>query len=267
MAERVLGQVAVEMDLKNQKFMTSIRNTTAALRQVKSEMRANASQIAFYGSAFTNAAMKEEAFRVKQQGLIRELQAQENQMKVLQRQFNNSITKQGEWSLATGKYATQINNLTSRMYDLKTAYVENAKGMAKMRAETMGLSGTINKVGKASISAGSSLRSIGSTMTQNVTVPIAAGFAYAIKKVVDFDNTMNENKNLIRVTNEFEFFLISSGVILNIEICKQQSQISFSCQHNILISEKRQRLPLAALYSSSVDKMNRILKRMQDTDI
>ena len=121
MAERVLGQVAVEMDLKNQKFMTSIRNTTAALRQVKYEMRANASQIAFYGSAFNNAAMKEEAFRVKQQGLIRELRAQENQMRVLQRQFNNSMTKQGEWSLATGKYATQINNLTSRMYDLKTA--------------------------------------------------------------------------------------------------------------------------------------------------
>lgn len=202
MAERVLGQVAVEMDLKNQKFMTSIRNTTAALRQVKSEMRANASQIAFYGSAFSNAAMKEEAFRAKQQGLIRELQAQENQMRVLQRQFNNSITKQGEWSLATGKYATQINNLTSRMYDLKTAYVENAKGMAKMRAETMGVSGAINKVGKASISVGSSLRSVGSTMTQGVTVPIAAGFAYAAKKVIAFDNTMNENKNLIRAAGE-----------------------------------------------------------------
>lgn len=202
MAERVLGQVAVEMDLKNQKFMTSIRNTTAALRQVKSEMRANASQIAFYGSAFSNAAMKEEAFRVKQQGLIRELQAQENQMRVLQRQFNNSITKQGEWSLATGKYATQINNLTSRMYDLKTAYVENAKGMAKMRAETMGVSGMINKVGKASISVGSSLRSVGSAMTQGVTMPIAAGFAYAAKKVVAFDNTMNENKNLIRASGE-----------------------------------------------------------------
>lgn len=202
MAERVLGQVAVEMDLKNQKFMTSIRNTTAALRQVKSEMRANASQIAFYGSAFNNAAMKEEAFRVKQQGLIRELRAQENQMRVLQRQFNNSITKQGEWSLATGKYATQINNLTSRMYDLKTAYVENAKGMAKMRAETVGVSGMINKVGKASISVGSSLRSVGSTMTQGVTMPIAAGFAYAAKKVIDFDNTMNENKNLIRASGE-----------------------------------------------------------------
>ena len=202
MAERVLGQVAVEMDLKNQKFMTSIRNTTAALRQVKSEMRANASQIAFYGSAFNNAAMKEEAFRVKQQGLIRELRAQENQMRVLQRQFNNSMTKQGEWSLATGKYATQINNLTSRMYDLKTAYVENAKEMAKMRAETMGVSGMINKVGKASISVGSSLRSVGSTMTQGVTMPIAAGFAYAAKKVIDFDNTMNENKNLIRAAGE-----------------------------------------------------------------
>lgn len=202
MAERVLGQVAVEMDLKNQKFMTSIRNTTAALRLVKSEMRANASQIAFYGSAFNSAAIKEEAFRVKQQGLIRELQAQENQMRVLQRQFNNSITEQGKWSLATSKYATQINNLTSRMYDLKTAYVENAKGMAKMRAETMGISGAINKVGKASISVGSSLRSVGSTMTQGVTVPIAAGFAYAAKKVVAFDNTMNENKNLIRASGE-----------------------------------------------------------------
>lgn len=195
MAERVLGQVAVEMNLKDQKFLKSLQNTTLAIRQTKSAMRANASEIALAGNAY-------QALATKQRDLTRVLEAQKNQLAVLNKEYQNSLTKTGEWQQSTIRYSTQINQAKNKINELSKALVDNARKMAEYRVTSMGVTGAVNKVGEASLKTGKTLRSVGSTMTAGVTTPIVMGFSYALNKVTAFDNRMIENKNLVRNAGE-----------------------------------------------------------------
>lgn len=191
MAEEVLGKVAIELDLKDSKFTKNLQGTKTAFRSAMTEMRANM-------TAMDAAGNKYGALAAKQQGLTKMLEVQANQMKLLEKQYQGSITKSGEWTRATAKYAQQYNTASAKVSQLNQQLVANARQMAIVRTETMGVTGALNKFGNAASSAGSKLTSVGKTATATLTAPIAAGFTYGAKKAIEFDNVMNTTKNLIR---------------------------------------------------------------------
>lgn len=179
--EEVLGKVAIEMDLKDSKFKSQLSGTKQAIKNTMSEMRSN--------MAVMNAAgSKYDALAAKQRGLNRVLEAQTNHMKALQKQYQGSITKSGEWTRATARYAQQYNDARGKVAALNQQLIQNAKAMAIARTETTGFTGKLNSMGKAASSAGEKLTSFGKGATAKITAPLAAGFAYATKSAVDFNS-------------------------------------------------------------------------------
>lgn len=179
--EEVLGKVAIEMDLKDSKFKSQLSGTKQAIKNTMSEMRSN--------MAVMNAAgSKYDALAAKQRGLNRVLEAQTNHMKALQKQYQGSITKSGEWTRATARYAQQYNDARGKVAALNQQLIQNAKAMAIARTETTGFTGKLNSMGKAASSAGEKLTSFGKGATAKITAPLVAGFAYATKSAVDFNS-------------------------------------------------------------------------------
>lgn len=188
--EEVLGKVAIELNIKDSKFKKNLSGTSTAFRNVMSEMKANMATM----DAVDN---KYGVLAAKQKGLTKALEVQTNRMKLLQKEFQGSITKSGEWTRASAKYAQQYNTASSKVAQLNKELVANARQMAIVRTETTGVTGVLNKFGNAASNAGNKFNSFGKS-AMSLTVPIAAGFTYGAKKAIEFDNVMNTTKNLIR---------------------------------------------------------------------
>ncbi len=194
MAEEVLGRVAIELDLKDAKFRKNLQGSKDALRNVATEMRANVASMDAAGNKYG-------ALAVKQEGLNKMLQAQANRLRLLQNQYQGSMTKQGQWTRSTANYARQVNMTNSYISQLKQQLVENAKAMARAKVETTGVTGAVNRFGQATKGIGGHLINAGRSMTA-FTAPVAAGFTYGVKKAVELDNTLMHTRNLIKNSGE-----------------------------------------------------------------
>lgn len=179
--DEVLGRIAIEMDLKDSKFRTSLQGTNKAVRNAMSEMKANMAVVSQAGSKYDILA-------TKQRGLNRVIEAQKNQLQALKRQYEGSITKSGEWTNATANYAKKYNNASAKVAQLNKQLVANAQQMEIVRTKTMGLTGKLNAFGEGAVKIGEHLTGIGKTMTGRVTTPIVAGFTYAAKSAIDFNS-------------------------------------------------------------------------------
>ena len=129
------------------------------------------------------------------------LQAQANRLRLLQNQYQGSMTKQGQWTRSTANYARQVNMTNSYISQLKQQLVENAKAMARAKVETTGVTGAVNRFGQATKGIGGHLINAGRSMTA-FTAPVAAGFTYGVKKAVELDNTLMHTRNLIKNSGE-----------------------------------------------------------------
>lgn len=194
MAEEVLGRVAIELDLKDAKFRKNLQGSKDALRNVATEMRANVASMDAAGNKYG-------ALAVKQEGLNKMLQAQANRLRLLQNQYQGSMTKQGQWTRSTANYARQVNMTNSYISQLKQQLVENAKAMARAKVETTGVTGAVNRFGQATKGIGGHLINAGRSMTA-FTAPVAAGFTYGVKKAVELDNTLMHTRNLVKNSGE-----------------------------------------------------------------
>ncbi len=181
MADEVLGRIAIEMNLKDSKFRTSLQGTNKAVRNAMSEMKANMAVVSQAGSKYDILA-------TKQRGLTRVLEAQSNQLQALKRQYEGSLTASGEWTNATASYAKKYNDASGKVAQLNRQLAVNAQKMEIARTNTTGLTGALNSLGGMAVSAGDKLKGIGGSMTAKVTTPLAAGFTYAMKSAVDFNS-------------------------------------------------------------------------------
>lgn len=181
MADEVLGRIAIEMNLKDSKFRTSLQGTNKAVRNAMSEMKANMAVVSQAGSKYDILA-------TKQRGLTRVLEAQSNQLQALKRQYEGSLTASGEWTNATASYAKKYNDTSGKVAQLNRQLAVNAQKMEIARTNTTGLTGALNSLGGMAVSAGDKLKGIGGSMTAKVTTPLAAGFTYAMKSAVDFNS-------------------------------------------------------------------------------
>lgn len=222
MAEEVLGRVAIELDLKDAKFRKNLQGSKDALRNVATEMRANVASMDAAGNKYG-------ALAVKQEGLNKMLQAQANRLRLLQNQYQGSMTKQGQWTRSTANYARQVNMTNSYISQLKQQLVENAKAMARAKVETTGVTGAVNRFGQATKGIGGHLINAGRSMTA-FTAPVAAGFTYGVKKAADLDNALMHTRNLIRTGGESAAQTSRSMAIITANTRKYSDQYGISQQ-------------------------------------
>lgn len=222
MAEEVLGRVAIELDLKDAKFRKNLQGSKDALRNVATEMRANVASMDAAGNKYG-------ALAVKQEGLNKMLQAQANRLRLLQNQYQGSMTKQGQWTRSTANYARQVNMTNSYISQLKQQLVENAKAMARAKVETTGVTGAVNRFGQATKGIGGHLINAGRSMTA-FTAPVAAGFTYGAKKAAELDNSLMHTRNLIRSGGESAAQTAQSMATITANTRKYSDQYGISQQ-------------------------------------
>lgn len=181
MADEVLGRMAIELDLKDSSFTKGLTGAKQATRNAMTEMKANMAVIGQTGSKYEQLAMKGK-------GLTKALEAQKREMQLLDKEYKNSLTSNGEQTRASAKYAQQANNARAKVEALNRQIVENAKATARAKVETTGWTGRLNTISKGAISAGKTMSKFGDTFTKRVSIPIGAGFIYSAKQAIDFNS-------------------------------------------------------------------------------
>lgn len=181
MADEVLGRMAIELDLKDSNFTKGLTGAKQATRNAMTEMKANLAVVGQTGSKYDYLAQKG-------RGLTKALEAQKREMQLLDKEYKNSLTSNGEQTRASAKYAQQANNARAKVEALNRQIVENAKAMARAKVETTGWTGKLNTVSKYTVQAGQKMSKFGDTFTKRVSAPIGAGFIYSAKQAIDFNS-------------------------------------------------------------------------------
>ena len=179
MADEPLGRMVIELGLDHSDFGTGLTGAKKEVKYAMAEMKSSMAVIEQSGKQFDILA-------AKSKGLSQVLMSQERIVEDLGKSYKNSLVD-GKASASTAKYATELQNANAKLASLRTQYINNAGALAKARVETTGFTGGLNKVSKAAISTGTAVGNIGSKVSK-VSVPVAAGLAYATKSAISFDS-------------------------------------------------------------------------------
>lgn len=180
MADEVLGRMVIELGLDHAAFGKGL---TGAKREVKYAMAEMKSSMAVLGQS----GRQFDVLSAKSKGLSQVMMSQQRVVEKLGKAYKDSLVD-GKPTAQTAKLATQLQNANAKLASLQTQYKNNAAAMAKARVEQTGFTGGLNKVSKAAVATGTSMKNIGSTMTSKVSAPIAAGLAIATKSAITFDS-------------------------------------------------------------------------------
>lgn len=185
MADEVLGRMVIELGLKDSAFNRGIDGAKKAVRNSMSEMKSMMAVVGQTGSKF-------DVLTAKQRGLTKVLEAQKAEMTALRKRYEDSISATGQASKKTADYARQFNNASAKVSSLNKQLVANAKAMAAAKIETTGFSGKLNGFGKVATKVGNQMKSIGDSATTKFSVPLAAGFGYAVNSAVKFNSQISK---------------------------------------------------------------------------
>lgn len=182
-----LGNMVIKLGLDSSAFSDSLTGASRATKTAVKEMQAGFKTADAGGS-------KIKALTAKQEGLTKVIQAQKNELKYLGDAYQSTFDKQGNATSKTAKAAQKFNDaqasLAAYEAQLKTA---NAQ-IARLRVETEGLTGWLNKKGDQWIESGKKIsqfgdnvQKVGSSLTKGVTMPLAVGSAAVIKAAIDWE--------------------------------------------------------------------------------
>lgn len=92
------------------------------------------------------------------------------------------------------EYSRQADNLNYLQNELDQTQGKYREMVAISKSSVGRLGQTFTEIGPKIKSIGDSMKSVGRNMSMHVTAPITAGFGAAVKKSVDFDDTMRKVK-------------------------------------------------------------------------
>ncbi|WP_230711484.1 phage tail tape measure protein [Enterococcus sp. SMC-9] len=189
---RPLGNMVIKLGLDSSAFSDSLTGAARATKTAVKEMQAGF-KIADAGGN------KIKALAAKQDGLTKVIQAQKNELKYLGDAYKKTLDEQGNATSKTAKAAQKYNEAQAKLASYEAQLKTTTAQMARMRVETEGLTGWLNKKGDQWIESGKKItkfgdgvQKVGSTMTKALTVPLATGFTLATKKAADFQTQIGE---------------------------------------------------------------------------
>ncbi|WP_303753344.1 phage tail tape measure protein [Enterococcus sp. S86.2] len=189
---RPLGNMVIKLGLDSSAFSDSLTGAARATKTAVKEMQAGF-KIADAGGTKLNS------LATKQEGLTKVIQAQKNELKYLGDAYKKTLDEQGNATSKTAKAAQKYNEAQAKLASYEAQLKTTTAQMARMRVETEGLTGWLNKKGDQWIESGKKIskfgegvQKVGSTMTKALTVPLATGFTLATKKAADFQTQIGE---------------------------------------------------------------------------
>ncbi|EJG5108250.1 phage tail tape measure protein [Staphylococcus pseudintermedius] len=189
-----IGNMVIRVDLDGAGFNKGIAGLNRQMRMVSREMSANLSQFGRYDKSL-------EKSRLKVDGLTKRQQLQTQKVKELKVQYNRLSAETGENSAKTQAAASKYNEAYAKLNLYERELQEATNEMKRMETQQRALNTSMGKLG-AKLSnwgpklqeIGRNMQSIGRSMSLYVTAPVVAGFGAAVKKSIDFDDSMRKVK-------------------------------------------------------------------------
>lgn len=189
-----IGNMVIRVDLDGAGFNKGIAGLNRQMRMVSREMSANLSQFGRYDKSL-------EKSRLKVDGLTKRQQLQTQKVKELKAQYNRLSTETGENSAKTQAAASKYNEAYAKLNLYEKELAEATNEMKRMEQQQRVLNTSIGKIGAKLTQwgpkfqeIGRSMQSVGRSMSLYVTAPVVAGFGAAVKKSIDFDDSMRKVK-------------------------------------------------------------------------
>ncbi|EGQ3800390.1 phage tail tape measure protein [Staphylococcus pseudintermedius] len=189
-----IGNMVIRVDLDGAGFNKGIAGLNRQMRMVSREMSANLSQFGRYDKSL-------EKSRLKVDGLTKRQQLQTQKVKELKAQYNRLSAETGENSAKTQAAASKYNEAYAKLNLYERELQEATNEMKRMETQQRALNTSMGELG-AKLSSwgpklqeiGRNMQSIGRSMSLYVTAPVVAGFGAAVKKSIDFDDSMRKVK-------------------------------------------------------------------------
>ncbi|EOS9587390.1 phage tail tape measure protein [Staphylococcus pseudintermedius] len=189
-----IGNMVIRVDLDGAGFNKGIAGLNRQMRMVSREMSANLSQFGRYDKSL-------EKSRLKVDGLTKRQQLQTQKVKELKAQYNRLSAETGENSAKTQAAASKYNEAYAKLNLYERELQEATNEMKRMETQQRALNTSMGNLG-AKLSnwgpklqeIGRNMQSIGRSMSLYVTAPVVAGFGAAVKKSIDFDDSMRKVK-------------------------------------------------------------------------
>ncbi|MEH7950397.1 phage tail tape measure protein [Staphylococcus pseudintermedius] len=189
-----IGNMVIRVDLDGSGFNKGIAGLNRQMRMVSREMSANLSQFGRYDKSL-------EKSRLKVDGLTKRQQLQSQKVKDLKAQYDRLSAETGKNSAKTQAAASKYNEAYAKLNLYERELQEATNEMKRMETQQRALNTSMGKLG-AKLSnwgpklqeIGRNMQSIGRSMSLYVTTPVVAGFGAAVKKSIDFDDSMRKVK-------------------------------------------------------------------------
>ncbi|EKH7767889.1 phage tail tape measure protein [Staphylococcus pseudintermedius] len=189
-----IGNMVIRVDLDGAGFNKGIAGLNRQMRMVSREMSANLSQFGRYDKSL-------EKSRLKVDGLTKRQQLQTQKVKELKAQYNRLSAETGENSAKTQAAASKYNEAYAKLNLYERELQEATNEMKRMETQQRALNTSMGKLGVKLSNwgpklqeIGRNMQSIGRSMSLYVTAPVVAGFGAAVKKSIDFDDSMRKVK-------------------------------------------------------------------------
>ncbi|PPD61392.1 phage tail tape measure protein [Staphylococcus pseudintermedius] len=189
-----IGNMVIRVDLDGSGFNKGIAGLNRQMRMVSREMSANLSQFGRYDKSL-------EKSRLKVDGLTKRQQLQSQKVKELKAQYDRLSAETGKNSAKTQAAASKYNEAYAKLNLYERELQEATNEMKRMETQQRALNTSMGKLG-AKLSSwgpkfqeiGRNMQSIGRSMSLYFTAPVVAGFGAAVKKSIDFDDSMRKVK-------------------------------------------------------------------------
>lgn len=200
-----IGNMVIKVDLDGSGFNRGITGLNRQMRMVSREMSANLSKFGRYDQSL-------EKSKVKVDGLTKRQQIQAQKVRELKNNYDQLSKETGENSAKTQAAAAKYNQAYSELNKYEQELNQATAEMKALERQQQVLNTTMGKIGNKFSELGprlqeigSKMQSVGRNMSMYVSAPIVAGFGAAVKKSIDFDDSMRKVKATSGATgNEFQ---------------------------------------------------------------
>ncbi|WP_415409953.1 phage tail tape measure protein [Staphylococcus agnetis] len=200
-----IGNMVIKVDLDGSGFNRGITGLNRQMRMVSREMSANLSKFGRYDQSL-------EKSKVKVDGLTKRQQIQAQKVRELKNNYDQLSKETGENSAKTQAAAAKYNEAYAELNKYEQELSQATNEMKELERQQQVLNTTMGKIGNKFSELGprlqeigSKMQSVGRNMSMYVSAPIVAGFGAAVKKSIDFDDSMRKVKATSGATgNEFQ---------------------------------------------------------------
>ena len=200
MAERIKG-LQIDLSMKDMGVQRSISEIKRSFKGLNADLKLS-------NNNFKYSEKSLNSYKLRTRELSRAVKESKANVSALKAKYQEAARESGVNSKKAAQlrqeYSRQADNLNYLQNELDQTRDKYREMIAVSKSSIGRLGQTFSAIGPKIRSIGDSMKSVGRSMTLNVTAPIAAGFGVAMKKSIDFDDTMRKVKATSGATgNEF----------------------------------------------------------------